>query len=147
MTEKTQVWVSRDAHAKISAVYHGGPASDAIETKDFDDVEVVAFEEDQSKLTASFPAISDRQFFQMLAVSEAITKEEALAAVMVGTIPAALEAIVSGIADENEQFAARMLLSGATQFVRDHPLVSAVAAARGMTEQQLDEFWSAAAAL
>ena len=146
MTEKKQVWVSRDDTAMINGIFPGGPATGAEESLDFDHPEVIAF---QAKMNAA-PAprtISDRQFFQMLAVSEAITKEEALAAVMVGTIPAALEAIVSGIADENEQFAARMLLSGATQFVRDQPLVSAVAAARGMTEQQLDEFWSAAAAL
>lgn len=144
--EKQQVWASRDAGGKIDAIFYGGPSSTSTETLDRDHPEVVAYEQAQAADTV--PAVvSDRQFFQMLAISGAITKEEALAAVMTGAIPSALESIVAAIEDENEEFAVRMLLSGATQFRRDHPLAASIAAARGMSDEQLDEFWTAAAAL
>ncbi len=64
-------------------------------------------------LQAAPAAISDRQFFQALAQAGAITPEEALAAVMTGTLPATIEAAVSSL-PKDQQFAARMLLSGAT---------------------------------
>jgi hypothetical protein len=84
--------------------------------------------------------ISDRQFFQGLALNSTITQEEALVAVMTGTIPASLEAFVTQL-PEADQFSARMLLSGAIEFHRDHPLVPAVGAAFSWTDAQIDDFW------
>lgn len=91
--------------------------------------------------------ISDRQFFQQLAVEGTITPAEALAAVRTGELPAALLAILAGIADEAERFAAEMLLSGATQIERAHPLTDAIGAATGRTPPQIDDFFRAAALL
>lgn len=90
--------------------------------------------------------ISDRQFFQQLAVLGIITPEEALAAVGPGEIPAAMLTMIAAL-PEAEQFAARMLLTSATVFDRGHPLVAMFGAAFGWSGAQLDAFWTAAAAL
>ncbi len=90
--------------------------------------------------------ISDRQFFQQLALTGTITRQEALDAVKVGTIPPALSAFLSGLS-EDDRFNAEMILSGATEFYRAHPLVDAVAATQGMTSEQVDQFFIAAAQL
>ncbi len=93
---------------------------------------------------AELPAISDRQFFQALAQAGAITADEALAAVMTGRLPAAIEAAVSAL-PAAERFAARMLLSGATAFERGHPMVARLGAAIGYDAAALDALWQAAA--
>ncbi|MDC7787371.1 hypothetical protein PQJ75_13510 [Rhodoplanes sp. TEM] len=93
------------------------------------------------------PDISDRQFFQQLAIDGVVTQAEALAAVKTGSIPAALQAIVDTIADPGERFSAEMILSGATVYQRTHPLTEAVRLARGMTPEACDNFFRAAAAL
>ncbi len=90
--------------------------------------------------------ISDRQFFQQLAIAGVITKAEALAAVKTGDIPAALEKFIAPLPDD-QKFNAEMLLSGATIFARAHPLTEAIGAAQGMTPAQVDDFFRAAAAL
>lgn len=90
--------------------------------------------------------ISDRQFFQQLAIAGTITQAEALSAVKTGAIPAALSGFLSSLPADG-QFAAEMLLSGATEFRRDHPLTAAVGAAQGMTSAQIDAFWIAASTL
>lgn len=98
---------------------------------------------------ASVPAlISDRQFFQALAEPpyEIITKEEALAAVKTGEIPAAMMAIISQL-PEGAQFGATMLVSGATTFRRDHSLTGIVGTAFGWSGAQIDAFFIAADAL
>lgn len=92
-------------------------------------------------------SISDRQFFQQLAVQGIITRQEAKDAVKTGAIPAEMQAIVNGMANEDDRFAAEMLLSGATEFLRNHPLVAAFAAAKGWTSAQVDNLFRAASAL
>lgn len=91
--------------------------------------------------------ISDRQFFQQAAVLQIITQQEALAAVQTGAIPAILQAVVDGITDPDQKFAATMMLSGATTFERHHPFTEAVGAALGWTSAQVDQFFVAAAQL
>jgi hypothetical protein len=91
-------------------------------------------------------SISDRQFFQELAVSGIITQAEALAAVKTGDVPAALAAIVSAMPDD-QQFAAQMILSGATVFERTHPMTETIGTAYGWTGDQVDDFFRAAALL
>lgn len=90
--------------------------------------------------------ISDRQFFQQLAIAGVISQEEALAAVKTGDIPAALSGFIAAL-DDAARFSAEMLLSGATVFQRNHPLTNAVAMAQGMTADQVDEFFRQAAKL
>ena len=75
--------------------------------------------------------ISDRQFYHQAALDGYITKEDALAAVQTGFIPAPLQQVVSRISDDGERFAAEMILSGATTFYRDHPLTGQIGMAFG----------------
>ncbi|NTS30658.1 hypothetical protein HQ945_05270 [Phyllobacterium sp. BT25] len=90
--------------------------------------------------------ISDRQFFQQLAVGGLITESEALAAVQTGTLPAAIVAFIDQLPDE-QQFPARMLLTGATSFERAHPLTDAFGSMYGMDREQIDQLWGDAAQL
>ncbi len=85
-------------------------------------------------------SISDRQFFQGLALNGVITQDEALAAVKTGDLPALIAAYVAELPDA-EKFSAEILLSGATVFERAHPFTSRFGVAMGWTEAQLDEFW------
>lgn len=91
--------------------------------------------------------ISDRQFFQQAAVAGLITQAEALAAVQTGSIPAMLQMVVDELPDANQRFAATMLLAGATQFERNHPLTVEVGTHLGLTTAQVDDFFIAAAQL
>lgn len=90
-------------------------------------------------------SISDRQFFQQLAIEGVITEAEALAA-NAAMIPASLLAIIESLPDE-QQFPAKMIVSGATVFERNHPLTEAIGAAQGMNGAQIDAFFRSAAAL
>jgi hypothetical protein len=90
--------------------------------------------------------ISDRQFFQQLAIAGIITPTEAIAAVATGTIPAALKALVNQLPTD-QMFGATMLLSGDVSFSRTHPLTAAIGAAYGMTAAQIDALWTAASKL
>jgi hypothetical protein len=89
-------------------------------------------------------SVSDRQFFQALALGGMISEAEALAAVQTGALPAPIAAIVDAMPD---QFPSRMLLSGATTFERRHPLTDALAAALGYSPAQADDLFRVAAAL
>lgn len=91
-------------------------------------------------------SISDRQFFQQLAVQGVITQDEALAAVRTGAIPAALQHLIDGLPSD-QQFGATMILSGATTFERNHPLTIAIGAAYGWQAEQVDALFRAAAVL
>lgn len=90
-------------------------------------------------------SISDRQFFQQLAVLGVITEDEALAA-NAAIIPAALVAIIDQMPAE-QQFAAKMLVSSATVFERNHPMTEAIGVSYGWTSEQIDDFFRAAAKL
>lgn len=92
-------------------------------------------------------SISDRQFAHVLALQGLITQEEALALVKTGDVPAALQALVDEIPDPTIKFSAQMLLAGATVFERDHPMTAQLAAGLGMSSEQVDDLWRAAAAL
>jgi hypothetical protein len=92
---------------------------------------------------APVPAsISRRQFFQVLATAEIITKQEALDAVTTGAIPAALDNLIELFSDdENLQWQARMAVSGATSFERNNWFVVAFGAAYGLSPEEIDGLW------
>jgi hypothetical protein len=91
--------------------------------------------------------ITDRQFYQQLAVMGEITQDEALAAIGTGTIPAELVAFVATLPTPEDQFNAKMILSGNVEFHRNHPMVAAVAQYKGWSQQQTDDLWRAASLL
>jgi hypothetical protein len=92
--------------------------------------------------------ISDRQFFQALALRGLISNEEALAAVKTGEIPSAMSSFIT-VLPADEQFSAQMLLCGATVFERSNALVPAFMAAQTppMTSADIDALWTFAATL
>ena len=92
------------------------------------------------------PVVSDRQFFQALAMAGDITEAEALAAVMTGTMPARIEDAVRAL-PADQQFGARMLLSGATTFDRHHPMVALLGQILDRDDAALDALWAAAGKL
>lgn len=119
------------------------PDFGAAVTTDFDTAFVAA------GAPASEPApktISDRQFAQQAASQGLITQDEALAWVGPGTIPATLLALVDELPAE-QQFAAKIMLTGATSFDIDNPVTEQLIAAFGWTDAQRDAFWTAAAKL
>lgn len=91
------------------------------------------------------PTISDRQFFQQLAVAGIITQDQALAS-NAAVIPAPLLDIINAMPTA-QQFAAKMVVSGATTFERAHPMTIAIGTAYGMTSDDIDAFFIAAADL
>lgn len=101
-----------------------------------------------AELTAPPTAIvvSDRQFFQALALGDMITRDEAEAAVATGTIPERMLTLV-GMLPEDQQFGARMLLKGATTFSSDHALSSMLAQLFGLTEDQKMDVFRVASSL
>jgi len=91
-------------------------------------------------------AISDRQFFHALAKRSIISEAEAEAAVATGEIPAAMQAIVDAL-PADQRFDTRMILRGAVEFRRSHPLVAAFGAALGWSEAQIDDLFTFAGSL
>lgn len=91
--------------------------------------------------------ISRRQFCQGLAIAGMITKPEAIAFIQGAALPAAMQAIVDGMTDEEAAFEATMLLLGAGSFFRSHPLVLIFAMAQSMSEAEVDDFWRLCASL
>lgn len=115
------------------------------------DIEMTAAEE--AEFLASLPgapplpipSVSRRQFFQQAAISGIITEDEALAAVTTGALPGAITTFISALPAE-QQFGAKMLFS-VNEFQRSSPMANAFGQAIGMTPAQIDDFFTAAAAL
>lgn len=90
--------------------------------------------------------ISDRQFYQQLALGGTITQAEALAYVKTGTLPATLAAVVATLTPD-QQFAVQMQIIGSVEYQRHNPTVMMLATALGWTDTQLNALWTAAALL
>lgn len=87
--------------------------------------------------------ISRRQFFQQLAILKKITNDEALAAMRVGAIPMVLQSIIDTQPSDN-QFAYELILSGAENLQREHPLMGIVMKALKLSS---DDFFRGASIL
>lgn len=91
-------------------------------------------------------SISDRQFFQQLAVMKLITEDEAEAAVATGALPATLAELVE-LLPEQARHSARMLLKGATVFERGHEMTDTIAWLYGFDSDAVDALFREAANL
>lgn len=109
--------------------------------------EVAALKEGPVVASASPQVVSDRQFYQGLALRGFCTPEEALDAVRAGVLPKGLRLFVDAIPDAQARWAAEMLLSGAKEFHRDHSFVAQVGAWVGLDAEALDAFWSQCSSL
>ncbi|TXN23981.1 hypothetical protein [Methylobacterium sp. WL9] len=93
-------------------------------------------------------SISDRQFAQVLALDDVVTKAEALAWAARGELPQTLKDALTEIPEaEGQRFGAEMMLSAATLYERSHPLVPMLGALLGYDAAALDDLWTRGAAL
>ena len=111
------------------------------------DVSMIDIPKPEQMTILQFPSeISDRQFFQQLAIMGLISEDEAISAVSTGALPP----VMAGFIDQlpaNQRFAARMALQGATTFIRSNPLVETFGSMQGMTSSEIDDLWRAASLL
>lgn len=85
-------------------------------------------------------SISDRQFFQQLAIQGLITEQEAEEAVGPGTIPVSMVSLINQLPVE-QRFSARMLVRGATRFERNHSVTKLIGTLYGLSDSQIDTLW------
>jgi len=84
--------------------------------------------------------LSYRQFFQQLAVMSIITENEAVQAVSVRTLPEVFESFIASLPNE-QQFNARMLLTGSNEFNRSHPLTATFGEMLNYDSEAIDSIW------
>ena len=137
------IFVERDGSGKVKGVYARPQPGYAEEEIAIDAPEVTAFFASQVRNVRS---ISDRQFFQQLALDGVISEAEAEAAVATGVIPAAMLALVDAL-PAGQRFGARMMLMGATVFERHHPLTETIGALYGWDSARIDRLFEHAASL
>lgn len=88
--------------------------------------------------------ISRRQFFQALALTGEITRNEAAMAAAGQALPQAMAQMISQLPSENDRFAAEMLMRSAVEFQRTHPLTAVFAGRYGWSDAQVDQFFTSA---
>lgn len=91
-------------------------------------------------------SITDRQFWQGCAIRGLCTQDDALNAVKTGALPAQMETFVSSL-PADQQFGARMILSGATNYFLSSPITAQFAVMAGMDSAALADFWRYCASL
>ena len=62
-------------------------------------------------------------------------------------LTASVEGSIDAISDAAERAVARARLNKSTSFNRDHPLIAQLSAVLGITDEQMDAMWRAAAAI
>lgn len=85
-------------------------------------------------------SVTRRQIITGLALAEWITKQEAIDALSTGARPAAVEAVIATLPEE-DQFDALTKWIGFTEAYRTDPLVLALASAEGKSEAEIDDFF------
>lgn len=81
------------------------------------------------------------------AVPQSVSRAQGKAALITAGLWDQVLAYVDGIADPTQQALARVALDDTTEWRRDSPLLATAAAALGLSEQQLDDLFVAAAAI
>ncbi len=89
-------------------------------------------------------SVTRRQFFQAAAQSGLVTQGEALGLLATGTMPEKLEKAVQ-LLPAADQYPARMMITGEPSFARNNALLVHLGTALGLTAQQFDALFQAAA--
>ncbi len=84
--------------------------------------------------------ITTRQFLIAAALGGIITQQEAIDAATTGAVPAAIQVVFDQLPEE-QAFAAQITWAKMTTIPRVDPLVEAVGAMFGMTDEELDQFF------
>lgn len=95
---------------------------------------------------AAILPLTRRQLFIALHRLGLITAEEAVAAAATGAVPAALEPTFAAL-PEPEQTDARVTFAAFQMAYRLDPMTAMIAAAAGMTDEQIDAIWTGFAAV
>ena len=90
---------------------------------------------------AAIPPLTRRQVFIALHRLGLITAAEAVAAAATGEVPAALEPMFAAL-PEPDQTDARVTFAAFQMAYRLDPMTAMIAAASGMTEEQIDAIWT-----
>lgn len=90
--------------------------------------------------------ISRPQMIMALRFLDKITEPEAIDAMTIGAVPAAVQAVFDTMSPTNK-FTATVRWAGASVIERDNPIVLALAASDGMSETELDDFFRFAVTL
>jgi len=91
-------------------------------------------------------SISPRQMILGMLANGWITAEEAVASATAGTMPAAVAAIVA-LMQAPDQVTARVTWARMTVVLRNDPMVSLLATAQGISDEDVDAFFAACATL
>lgn len=89
--------------------------------------------------------ITDYQFFLQLHIQGIISEQEAIDS-NGGVIPAPLLTLINAM-PADQILGVKMLVGGATEYHRDHPVTIAIGTAYGWSPVQIDNFFRAAALL
>lgn len=95
---------------------------------------------------AAIPPLTRRQVFIALHRLGLLTAAEAVAAAATGEVPAALEPMFAAL-PEPEQTDARVTFAAFQMAYRLDPMTAMIAAASGMTDEQIDAVWTGFAAV
>lgn len=95
---------------------------------------------------AAIPPLTRRQVFIALHRLGLITAAEAVAGAATGVLPEALEPMFAAL-PEPDQTDARVTFAAFQMAYRRDPLTAMIAAAAGMTDEQLDAIWTSFAAV
>lgn len=97
-------------------------------------------------IRAAIPPLTRRQVFIALHRLGLITAAEAVAAAATGVLPAALEPAFADLA-EPDQTDARVTFAAFQMAYRLDPMTAMIAAAAGMTDDQIDAIWTSFAGI
>lgn len=130
-----------------------GPIPDGCTTKKptspfdkFDERSGEWVEDAAAKRAATVPAsITSHQMLMGLLDAEMITEKEALDASRTGAVPATIQAIFDALPTARGRIDAAIRWAKMSLVERNHPLVSALAAANKMSEDDVDAFFVACA--
>ena len=98
------------------------------------------------ELRAAIPPLTRRQVFIALHRLGLITADEAVAAAATGAVPAALEPVFAAL-PEPDQTDARVTFAAFQMAYRLDPMTEMIAAASGMTDEEIDAIWTGFAAV
>lgn len=97
-------------------------------------------------IRAAIPPLTRRQVFIALHRLGLITATEAVAAAATGVLPAALEQAFAAL-QEPDQTDARVTFAAFQMAYRLDPMTAMIAAAAGMTDDQIDAIWTSFAGI
>lgn len=131
------------------AIHGSFVPADAVEITDEEHAALLAGQSEGKRIVADesgHPVLVDPPLSPP-AIPQCVTRAQGKAALIGAGLWTQVLAYVDGIADPTQQALARVALDDTTEWRRDSPFLAAAATALGLTDQQLDDLFVAAAAI